>query len=98
MINFNIIKRPIITEKSINEAKTGKYTFEVFKDVNKQQIKKAVEEKYKVNVLGVTTRIVKGRKKRVGVKRQEIKESSFKKATVTLKKEQKIDFFEGSGK
>lgn len=97
-MNLNILKRTIITEKSINEAKNGKYTFEVLKEFNKRQIKNVVEKKFKVDVVGVFTRIMKGKRKRVGPRRMEVQESPWKKATVILKKGQKIDLFEGGSK
>lgn len=97
-MNLNIIKRTIITEKSINDAKNGKYTFEVLKEFNKRQIKNAVEKHFKVEVVNIFTRIMKGKRKRVGARRMEIQQSPWKKATVVLKKGQKIDLFEGGDK
>ncbi|MFH1832665.1 MAG: 50S ribosomal protein L23 [Candidatus Levyibacteriota bacterium] len=89
-----IIIKPIITEKSMNDVGKGKFTFLVAKDSNKKEIKKAVEEKFKVKVIGVSTIIIKGRSARVGIRRKEVKKADFKKAVVELLKGQKIDLFE----
>ena len=55
MVAHDIIRRPIITEKSMDQVADRKYTFEVAKNANKIQIKKAVEEIFKVEVAKVTT-------------------------------------------
>jgi len=60
--------RPIITEKSMREAQKGRFTFETAKHADKLTIKKIVEELFKVRVLSVATRIVKGKSKRFGKK------------------------------
>ncbi|MBI1982208.1 MAG: 50S ribosomal protein L23 [Candidatus Levybacteria bacterium] len=89
-----IIKRPIISEKSTQDAAKGRFTFEVALLVNKPIIKKAIEDAFKVKVISLTTRIMKGKTKRAGIKRTEVLGSSWKKATVQLAKDQKIDLFE----
>ncbi|MEK7159998.1 MAG: 50S ribosomal protein L23 [Patescibacteria group bacterium] len=91
---LRIILRPIITEKSMNEASKGRYTFKVFSSANKNDIKKAVENKFKVNVLKTTTILVKGRRSRRGTRRVEVLNQAFKKAIVTLKAGQKIALFD----
>lgn len=91
-----IIIRPIITEKTMKEAKNGKCSFEVLKEADKVRIKNAVEKKFSVQVTGVTTLIVKGKTKRIGKRRVETVRTSWKKAVVTLKKGQKIDMFDVS--
>lgn len=91
---LNIILGPIITEKSMNESGKGRYTFKVTVGADKKSIKKAVEEKFKVNVTKVTTVIVKGRSSRAGVRRIESLNSVFKKAVVTVKTGQKIGIFD----
>lgn len=98
MNKTDVIIRPIITERSTRDGALSKFTFVVALWANKLSIKKAVEDKFKVNVVGVATRIVKGKKHRVGVRRIEVEKSPFKKATVALKKGQKIDVFEVGGK
>ena len=99
MNSYDIIRRPIITEKSMrvetdrqgNEIK--KYTFEVPTSANKIEIKKAVEEVFGVEVAAVNTMKVLGKVKRMG--RYEGRRPSYKKAIVTLKKGSKtIEFFE----
>ena len=90
----NIIIRPIITEKSMADAEKGKFTFEVAKNANKDVIKMAVEKIFDVHVLAVATTIVKGRSKRAGSRRIEVKESPWKKARVALKAGEKIGLFD----
>ena len=78
----DIVKRPIVTEKSSNDMQEGKYTFEVAKKATKVQIADAVEELFEVKVLKVNTMMVKGKEKRVGV--HQGKTSDWKKAIVTI--------------
>ena len=95
MDSSDILKRPIITEKSMKEASLGRFTFEVNLRARKPEIRMAIEEKFNVNVRGIETIIVKGRKKRVGKRRILAKLSPWKKAIVKLTSGQKIDLFEG---
>ncbi len=93
MNSYDIIRRPILTEKSYDGIPSKTYTFEVAKSANKVEIKKAVEEIFGVKVDKVATAIVKGKLKRQG--RTQGYTSEWKKATVTLKKDSKaIEFFE----
>ncbi|MEK9178524.1 MAG: 50S ribosomal protein L23 [Patescibacteria group bacterium] len=85
---------PVITEKSIQDVKSGKFTFRIPKEVGKNSIKRAIENKFGVTVTGISTNIIKGRTARTGVRRIERELPSFKKAVVTLKKGEKIDLFE----
>lgn len=94
MTNNIIIKRPIISEKSMNDASLGWYTFEVDLKANKKQIAQEVAKLFNVQVKSVSTEILKGKKKRAGRKRQIVKEANFKKAYVRLEAGQKIDLFE----
>jgi large subunit ribosomal protein L23 len=90
----DIIIRPIISEKSMDQLADKKYTFEVAKGANKIEIKKAVEEIFGVNVVSVTTSLVKGKIKRMGATSG--KRADWKKATVKLSQDSKtIEFFEG---
>ena len=90
---YDIIRRPILTEKSYDGIPSKTYTFEVAKSANKVEIKKAVEEIFGAKVDKVATAIVKGKLKRQG--RTQGYTSEWKKATVTLKKDSKaIEFFE----
>jgi large subunit ribosomal protein L23 len=89
-----IIIRPIVTEKSTDlMADENKYTFEVDMRANKTQIKNAIEEIFKVNVLKVNTSRVRGKIRRMG--RYEGRTSEWKKAVVTLEQGQRIEVFEG---
>lgn len=89
----DVIIRPIITEDSMSRLADKKYTFEVASDANKVDIKKAVEEVFKVEVLKVNTISMKSKAKRVGVHLG--KTSEWKKAIVTLKSTSKtIEFFD----
>ncbi len=91
---YDIIKRPIITEKSMSQAAEKKYSFEVPKDVNKIEIRKAIEEVFGVKVQKVNTMNVLGKVKRQGV--HVGKRPDWKKAVVTLTQESKtIEFFDG---
>jgi len=92
-----VVVRPIITEKSMDESGRGKYTFEVHPDASKIQVKAAVEELFKVQVTGVNVLTTKAREKRRGTKRGRIVgwTTPWRKAIVTLVAGQKIEFFEG---
>ncbi len=90
----DIILKPVITERSMDDLQAGKYTFKVAKDANKSEIKKAVETLFGVQVAKVNTLNVRGRSKRVG--RFVGKTADWKKAIITLKADSKtIEFFEG---
>ncbi len=91
---YDLIRHPLLTEKT-TEAKESynQYAFAVDRQANKVEIKKAVETLFNVKVKGVRTLSVKGKEKRVG--RNVGKRPDWKKAIVTLKPEQKIEFFEG---
>lgn len=92
--SYDVIIRPIVTENSMLQTSDRKYTFEVLKDVNKTQIKKAVEEVFGVKVESVNTMNVRGKLKRQG--RTEGYTRSWKKAIVKLTADSKtIEFFEG---
>ena len=89
-----IIRRPLITEKGTQLRELqGQYLFEVDQRANKYQIKGAVEKLFSVHVQDVKTLVVRGKIKRVG--RSSGKRSNWKKAYVTLKQGEKIEFFEG---
>ena len=95
-----IVLRPVISEKSIDESARGKYTFAVSDKANKIQIKAAVEELYKkegVTVIAVNVLTTKAKVKKRGNRRgQTIGHTTpWRKAIVTLAPGQKIEFFEG---
>lgn len=93
MTSHDILKRPIITEQSMEGVAEKKYTFEVASAANKIQIKKAVEEIFKVKVQKVTTINYMGKTKRMGVHIG--KRADWKKAIVKLTADSKtIELFE----
>ena len=88
---FTLIKAPLVTEKSARVGESLKQiVFKVDLSANKREIKKAVEELFKVEVIKVTTSVVKGKTKRnrFGI----YKRSDYKKAFVTLGKDSEIQF------
>ena len=94
MMSYEIIKKPVITENSMDQMAERKYTFEVAKDANKIEIKKAVEEVFGVKVEKVTTMRVLGKVKRMGANSG--KRPDWKKAIVKLTADSKtIEFFDG---
>ncbi|MCK5255748.1 MAG: 50S ribosomal protein L23 [Deltaproteobacteria bacterium] len=91
---FNILKKPLITEKSnLMKEELSQITFEVDKKANKIEIKKAVEKLFKVHVTKVHTINMLGKRKRLG--KSQGKRPDRKKAIVTLKEGDRIEFFEG---
>jgi large subunit ribosomal protein L23 len=90
---YQIVKRPLITEKATIMKEGNKYAFEVTKVANKQQIKEAVEVAFKVDVVKVTVMSMPGKMRRIG--RRQVLTPVWKKAVVTLAQGQKIEFFEG---
>ena len=100
LVAADIIRRPVISEKSIDQSGRGKYTFEVHADANKIQIKAAIEELYakeNVTVVGVNVLTTKAKEKRRGTRRGRVvgHTTPWRKAVVTLAPGQKIEFFEG---
>jgi large subunit ribosomal protein L23 len=94
MIQYDIIKRPVITEKtSIQKEDANQITFEVDRRANRIEIRRAIENIFKVRVANVRTMHVKGKVKRRG--RIEGKRRDWKKAVVKLMPGEHIDFFEG---
>ena len=92
---FQIIQRPLLTEKITNLAESNnQYAFEIAKNINKIEIKKAIENRFNVTVLSVRTMLVRGKKRKMG--RFEGKRAQWKKAIVSLKEGDTIDFVEGS--
>ncbi len=94
MTAYEIIKRPIVTEHSMDQMADRKYTFEVATGANKVEIKKAVEEIFGVTVEKVTTMNMDGKVKRMGMNIG--KRADWKKAVVKLTENSKtIEFFDG---
>ncbi len=91
---YAILKRPLITEKStVEKDLRNKLCFEVDRRANKIEIREAVQKIFKVDVLGVTTMGMKGKVKKVG--RHLTQTPDWKKAVVTIKPGQRVEFFEG---
>jgi len=94
MIDYGIIRRPLITEKtSIQKEQSNQITFEVDRGANRIEIKRAIEKIFKVNVAHIRTMQVKGKTKQRG--RIIGKRRDWKKAIVTLLPGERIEFFEG---
>ena len=90
---YNVILKPVISEKSMEDAQNKKYTFKVAVDANKTEVKHAVEEIFEVEVKKVNIMNVKGKKKRMG--RTVGMTAASKKAIVTLtEKSKEIEFFQ----
>jgi large subunit ribosomal protein L23 len=92
-----IVIRPHITEKTLNLAASGWYTFSVVEDASKLQIAQEVSSLYKVNVVSVRTISMHGKVRKVGKMSKLASRPNWKKAMVRLKKGQKIDAFEVTG-
>lgn len=89
----DIIKKPVVSERTMGLLEDNKYTFYVDPQANKIEIKHAIQQLFNVTVLDVNTMNVKGKTKRVG--RFVGKTADRKKAIVTLKEGDKIPVFEG---
>jgi large subunit ribosomal protein L23 len=95
MIQYDIIKSPLMTEKTTNQKESfNQFTFEVDRRANRVEIKRAVEQIFSVRVSAVRTLQVKGKIKRRG--RITGKRRDWKKAIVTLMPGERIDIFEGA--
>ena len=90
---YEVLRRPLITEKSTVIQAEGKYVFEVAINANKPQVKQAVEKAFKVEVTAVNIMKVPGKRRRLG--RRMLPARPWKKAIVTLREGDKIDLFEG---
>ncbi len=95
MNQYDVILRPIVTEKSSLAKEAGnQYAFEVARDANKIEIAKAVERLFKVKVLAVRVVNMEGKARRLG--KHSGKRSDWKKAIVKIGPKDKISFFEGA--
>ncbi|MDO8472544.1 MAG: 50S ribosomal protein L23 [Dehalococcoidia bacterium] len=90
---YEVLRRPLITEKATALKEMGKYMFEVADDAGKHQIKQAVELAFNVQVTKVNVVTLPGKMKRAG--RRRMVTPSQRKAIVTLAQGNKIEFFEG---
>jgi large subunit ribosomal protein L23 len=92
---YQVLKRPILTEKSDYQRDENKYVFEVDRQANKLQIKEAVETIFDVQVLNVNTMVLKPKRRRLGRKLIQTR-PAWKRAVVTLAPGERIqEFFEG---
>ncbi|MDQ6695543.1 MAG: 50S ribosomal protein L23 [Chloroflexota bacterium] len=91
---YEVLRRPMMTERNTDLMQHGRYTFEVARDANKIQIKEAVETAFNVTVLAVNTLNVHRRLKREKTRYRGYS-GGFKKAIVTLAPGQRIEIFEG---
>ncbi|MBU2603740.1 MAG: 50S ribosomal protein L23 [Actinobacteria bacterium] len=89
-----IVIRPVISEKSYEAVEQGRYSFEVHPKATKQHVRDAVEEIFKVTVIGVNTLNVKPKPKRRGLHRGHTRK--WKKAVVELAPGDRIEFFSGN--
>lgn len=97
-MNAYLIKRPVVTERSLSLAKKEHvYTFEVEMGAHKDQIKEAIASVFGVKVLSVNTVVRHRTKKKTGKKRINTVSPKTKKAYVTLAKENHIDLFDVGG-
>ena len=90
---YEVLRRPLITEKATTLQANGQYAFEVDGDATKPQIKQAVEKAFEVEVTAVNVMNVRGKSRRRG--RREIPARPWKKAVVTIQSGDKIELFEG---
>jgi large subunit ribosomal protein L23 len=90
---YEVLRRPLITEKATFLKEKDKYAFEVANKATASQIKEAVEQAFKVKVTKVNVMTVPGKTRRFG--RRQVTASSWKKAVVTLAPGHKITFVEG---
>jgi large subunit ribosomal protein L23 len=90
---YQILERPVISEKAFGQAEAGHYVFHVPTGATKLEVRRAVEQKFEVKVVAVNTVSVKGRKRRYG--KIIGRTSGYKKAVVTLAPGEKIAMFEG---
>jgi large subunit ribosomal protein L23 len=90
---YEVLRRPLITEKSTELQTRNKYAFEIANGANKPMVKQAVEAAFKVKVTGVNVVSMRGKMRRVG--RRMVQTRPWKKAIVTLQAGDKIEFFEG---
>jgi large subunit ribosomal protein L23 len=89
---YEVLRRPLVTEKNAVLQMAGKYAFEVAGRATKPQIKQAVEKAFKVKVTGVNVMTMPGKERRVG--RRHVRTPSWKKAIVTLEPGDRIELFD----
>lgn len=88
---IDLIKYPVITEKSCRLIEENKYTFDVDKKLTKSQIKKILENLFKINIISVNTHLPPIKKKRLGLKQGY--KTRYKRVIITIKSNQQIPIF-----
>ena len=88
---IDLIKYPVITEKSCRLIEKNKYTFDVDKKLTKLQIKKILENLFKINIISVNTHLPPVKKKRLGLKQGY--KAHYKRVIITIKSNQQIPIF-----
>jgi large subunit ribosomal protein L23 len=88
----DVVIKPVISEKSYSQIDNGKYTFEVAKTARKEEIRRSVEEIFKIHVTAVNTITMRGKRKRRGYTSGMTK--TWKKAIVTVREGDRIEAFE----
>jgi large subunit ribosomal protein L23 len=92
---YQVLKRPILTEKSDFQRDENQYVFEVDRRANKVQIREAVEQIFDVEVVSVNTMVMKPKRRRLG-RKMLVTRPAWKRAVVTLAPGERIqEFFEG---
>ena len=91
---YDVLKRPVVTEKSTEQGEQRQFTFQVDRRANKMQVKDAVETAFSVSVLSVRIVNIPAKRGRYG-RTTVVKKPAWKKAVVTLAPGSTIQFFEG---
>ena len=92
---FDVLRRPVITEKSTLLQERSKYVFEILPKATKAQVREAVERAFEVNVTKVNIIKIPGEQRRLGAGRK-FRTANVKKAVVTLRQGDTIQIFEGA--
>ena len=92
---YEIIKRPVDTEKTRYQAAQGQYVFEVARQANKIEVRRAIESIYGVDVTSVNMMVMPAKGNKRSGRRRIVRRASWKKAIVTLAEGQQLDVFEG---
>ena len=93
---FQVVRRPVVTEKSTLLQESNKYVFEVSPGANKAQVREAIERAFDVKVVSVNTLKTRGETRRFGKSSRRVRTPDTKKAIVTLKPGDTIPLFEGT--
>lgn len=89
---IDLIKYPVITEKTCSLIEKNKYTFDVYNKLTKPQIKKILENLFEINIISVNTHLLPIKKKRLGLKKGY--KTNYKRVIITIKSNQQIPIFQ----